>query len=73
MPKKRLASPEYADTLSLKALRELVTGLVDEVRELSTEVRNLRVENAALREDNEALRQQSARSRTSFCATKSLG
>ncbi|MBD9624739.1 hypothetical protein IB279_17490 [Ensifer sp. ENS06] len=42
-------------------MRELVTGLVDEVRELSTEVKNLRVKNAALREDNEALRQESAR------------
>lgn len=29
---KRLASPEHADTLSLKALREFVTGVVDEVR-----------------------------------------
>lgn len=26
MAKKRLAAPEHADTLSLKALRELVTG-----------------------------------------------
>ncbi|WP_376743591.1 hypothetical protein [Ensifer canadensis] len=61
MPKKRLASPEHADTLSLKALRELVTGLVNEVRELSAEVTNLRAENAALREDNAALRQENTR------------
>lgn len=49
MAKKRLASPEHADTLSLKALRELVTDLVDEVRQLSAEVTTLRAQNAALR------------------------
>jgi regulator of replication initiation timing len=61
MAKKRLASPEHADTLSLKALRELVTGLVDEVSKLSAEVTTLRAENAALREDNAALRLENTR------------
>ncbi len=61
MAKKRLASPEHADTLSLKALRELVTGLVDEVRQLSAEVTTLRAENAALREDNATLRLENTR------------
>nr|WP_164924755.1 cell division protein ZapB [Sinorhizobium fredii] len=61
MAKKRLASPEHADTLSLKALRVLVTGLVDEVKELSAEVTTLHAENAALREDNEALRLENTR------------
>lgn len=50
MPKKRFASPEHADTLSLKALRELVTGLLGEVRELSSEVKSLRAENIAQRD-----------------------
>ena len=61
MPKKRLPSPEHADTLSLNALRSLVTGLVSEVRELSAEVTRLRAENAALREENAALRQENTR------------
>ncbi|RDL46784.1 hypothetical protein BLJAPNOD_06443 [Ensifer sp. M14] len=38
-----------------------MTGLVNEVRELSAEVTNLRAENAALREDNAALRQENTR------------
>ncbi|WP_107027327.1 hypothetical protein [Ensifer sp. NM-2] len=41
MAKKRLASPEHADTLSLKALRNLVTVLVDQVSKLSAEVTTL--------------------------------
>lgn len=61
MPKKRLPSPEHADTLSLNALRSLVTGLVSEVRELSAEVTKLRAENAELREENAALRQENTR------------
>ncbi|KRD56754.1 transposase [Ensifer sp. Root278] len=61
MPKKRLPSPEHADTLSLNALRSLVTGLVSEVRELSAEVTKLRAENAELREENAALRQENIR------------
>ncbi|AHK47330.1 conserved hypothetical 36.1 kDa protein (plasmid) [Ensifer adhaerens OV14] len=61
MAKKRLASPEHADTLSMKALRELVTGLVDEVSKLSAEVTTLRAENASLREDNAALRLENTR------------
>lgn len=58
---RRLPSPEHADTLSLKALRSLVTGLVDRVEGLSTEVKDLREENAALREDSETLRLENAR------------
>src|SRR5690606_20459262 len=59
--KKRLPSPEHADTLSLDALRRLVTGLVAQVDVLSAEVQELRAENAALREENAALRLDNTR------------
>ena len=55
MPKKRLPSPDHADTLSLNALRDLVTGLVEEVAALKIEVEGLRGENHTLREENAAL------------------
>lgn len=58
---KPLPSSEHADTLSLKALRSLVTGLVDRVEVLSAEVKELREENAVLREENEILRLDNAR------------
>lgn len=58
---RRLPSPEHADTLSLHALRGLVTGLVDQVNALASEVRGLRAENAALREENAALRLENTR------------
>jgi regulator of replication initiation timing len=53
---KRRPSPEHANTLSLKALRGLVTGLVDRVEVLSAEVKELREKNAVLCEENEILR-----------------
>lgn len=58
---KRRPSPEHANTLSLKALRGLVTGLVDRVEVLSAEVKELREKNAVLREENEILRLENAR------------
>jgi regulator of replication initiation timing len=58
---KRLPSPEHADTLSLKALRSLVTGLADRVEVLSAEVTELRAANASLREDNDTLRLENTR------------
>jgi hypothetical protein len=58
---RRLPSPEHADTLSLHALRGLVSGLVDQVNALASEVRELRAENAALREENEQLRLENTR------------
>jgi len=61
MTKKRLPSPEHADTLSLNALRSLVTGLVDQVSALSAEVKELRAENAALREENAELHLENTR------------
>jgi len=44
--KKRLPSPEHADTLSLDALRRLVTGSAAQVYSLAAEVQDLRAENA---------------------------
>ncbi|MDH7785668.1 FtsZ-binding cell division protein ZapB [Ochrobactrum sp. 19YEA23] len=58
---KRRPSAEHADTLSLKALRGLVTGPVDRVEVLSAEVKDLREKNAVLREENEILRLENAR------------
>lgn len=58
---KRLPSPAHADTLSLKALRELVTGLAEQVRTLSSEVTELRAGNASLRAENEILRIENTR------------
>lgn len=58
---KRLPSPAHADTLSLKALRELVTGLVEQVERLSTEVVALRAEAVALRTENAELRLENTR------------
>lgn len=73
MPKKRLPSPEHADTLSLNAVRSLVTGLVSEVRELSAEDTKLRAENVELCEENAALRAKNTPWRwgTHSCGTKS--
>lgn len=61
MPKKRLPSPDHADTLSLNALRDLVTGLVEEVAALKIEVEELRGENHTLGEENAALHLENTR------------
>ena len=58
---KRLPSPKHADTLSLKALRELVSGLAEQVERLSTEVVELRVEAVGLRRENAELRLENTR------------
>ena len=59
--KKRLPSPEHADTLSLDALRRLVTGLVEKAEVAETRLVKLEAENAALREENAALRLDNTR------------
>src|SRR5690606_10801869 len=59
--KKRLPSPEHADTLSLDALRRLVTGLVEKAEVAETRLAKLEAENAALREENAALRLDNTR------------
>ena len=61
MPKKRLPSPDHADTLSLNALRDLVTGLVEQVAALKIEVEGLRGENLTLGEENAALNLENTR------------
>lgn len=53
---KRLPSPAHADTLSLKALRELVTGLVEKTSRAEARLEQIEAENAALRQANEELR-----------------
>lgn len=75
MTKRRLPMAEHADTLSLKALRGLVTGLVEradradvrievleaENRRLREEDGQLRIENTRLKVDNQLLRDETAR------------
>lgn len=75
MTKRRLPPVEHADTLSLKALRDLVTGLAEradrsdiriekleaESRKLRDENDQLRIENTRLKVDNQLLRDEIAR------------
>jgi len=56
MPKRTLPSPEHADTLSLSALRSLVTGLVEKAERAEARLEKLEAENAALRKENAELR-----------------
>ncbi|MCX2699485.1 IS66 family transposase [Ochrobactrum chromiisoli] len=56
MPKRTLPSPKHADTLSLNALRSLVTGLVEKAEHAEARLENLEAENAALRKENAELR-----------------
>lgn len=61
MAKRRLPSPEHADTLSLKALRSLVTGLLERAEQAEVRLGKLEAENAALREENAELRLENTR------------
>jgi len=56
MPKRTLPSPKHADTLSLNALRSLVTGLVEKAERAEVRLEKLEAENAALRKENAELR-----------------
>lgn len=56
MPKRTLPSPKHADTLSLNALRSLVTGLVEKAERAEVRIEKLEAENTALREENAELR-----------------
>ena len=58
---KRLPSPAHADTLSLKALRELVTGLVEKTSRAEARLEQIEAEHAALRQENEELRLDNVR------------
>jgi hypothetical protein len=61
MKKRRLPSPEHADTLSLNALRSLVTGLVERAEQAEVRLGKLETENRALHEENAQLRLENTR------------
>lgn len=61
--KKRVPSAEHADTLSLHALRRLVSDLGAQMQTLSAHVEALRVENQALGQANAALREETGQLR----------
>jgi regulator of replication initiation timing len=60
MPKRPLPSPKHADTLSLNALRSLVTGLVERAERAEARLEKLEAENAALHRENAELRLENA-------------
>src|SRR3546814_781231 len=61
MTKRRLPMAEHADTLSLKALRELVTGLVERADRADARIEKLEVENQKLRTENDQPRIENSR------------
>ncbi len=61
MTKRRLPMVEHADTLSLKALRELVTGLVERADRAVRRIEKLEAENQRLRDENDQLRLENTR------------
>lgn len=56
MTKRRLPMVEHADTLSLKALRELVTGPVERADRADIRIEKLEAENQKLLDESEQLR-----------------
>lgn len=61
MTKRRLPMVEHADTLSLKALRELVTGLVERADRADARIEKLEAENQRLCDENDKLRLENTR------------
>lgn len=61
MTKRRLPMVEHADTLSLKALRQLVTGLVKRADQADIRIEKLEAENQKLRAENDQLRLENTR------------
>ena len=61
MTKRRLPMVEHADTLSLKALRELVTGLVARADRADIRIEKLEAENQKLRDESDQLRIENTR------------
>lgn len=61
MAKRQLPSPEHADTLSLKALRSLVSGLLERAEQAEVRLAKLEVENARLREEGAELQLENTR------------
>ncbi|MBB4571818.1 MULTISPECIES: IS66 family transposase [Rhizobium] len=58
---KRLPSPEHAGTLSLNALRSLVSGLLERSQQAEARLAKLEADNIQLREENAALRLENTR------------
>lgn len=58
---KRLPSPEHADTLSLSALRSLVTGLLERSQQAEARLAKLETDNIQLRDETAALRLENTR------------
>jgi regulator of replication initiation timing len=54
--KRRLACSEHVDTLTVNALRGLVTALLKRSQQADAPLERLEVDNADLREENAALR-----------------
>lgn len=61
MTKRRLPMVEHADTLSLKALRQLVTGLVTRADQADIRIENLEAENQKLRDESDQLKIENTR------------
>lgn len=61
MTKRRLPMVEHADTLSLKVLRQLVTGLVTRADQADIRIENLEAGNQKLRDESDQLRIENTR------------
>ncbi|WP_047454233.1 transposase [Rhizobium rhizogenes] len=72
MAKRRLPSPEHADTLSLKALRSLVTGLLERAEQAEVRLEKLEAENAGLWLDNTKLKVENQLLRDEIARLKNL-
>ncbi|MGV1768000.1 IS66 family transposase [Rhizobium rhizogenes] len=72
MAKRRLPAPEHADTLSLKALRSLVTGLLERAEQAEARLEKLEAENAELWLENSQLKVENQQLRDEIARLKSL-
>ena len=61
MTKRRLPIAEHADTLSMKALRERVTGLVERADRADARIEKLETENQRLSDENDQFRLENTR------------
>lgn len=52
MAKRQASSPKHADTLSLKALRSLESGLLEKAEQVETRLERLETETAVLHREN---------------------
>ncbi|MBB3386298.1 hypothetical protein ACK83U_19385 (plasmid) [Rhizobium sp. WW22] len=72
MAKRRLPAPEHADTLSLKALRSLVTGLLERAEQAEARLEKLEAENAGLWLENSQLKVENQQLRDEIARLKNL-